>query len=101
MPLTLLPGALIASLGTAAFTLSTATENVSLVGAGSFTAFALAGFGLMWRAWSKENSRLQHSLDLYVLRVDLLEQRNEFLKLMLDENGVRIPPGYWQAKETP
>lgn len=100
-------GAFALMLGAAGWVLSTATENVSLVGAGSFTAFALAGFGLMWRAWAKENARLTDRLNDANLRADKAEYREGIVmtavrdhnaRVGLEEGrctGLAIPRAYW------
>lgn len=84
--------------GAVGFITSTATENVSLVGAGAFTSFALAGFGLMWRAWAKENGRLNRVVASQVRRADTAEQQAEILLTALREANVRVPSEYWTIK---
>lgn len=95
--------------GAIGWTLSAATENVTLVGAGSFTAFALAGFGLMWRAWAKENARLVVRLNAADGRADRSEYREAILVRVIREHnltaiaagdqrcpGVELPVEYYQ-----
>lgn len=67
------------------------SETVSLIGAGSFTAFALAGFTLMWRTWSKENRR--QSARSLRLEIGLFkaEWRENELRAWLRNEGIAVP----------
>jgi hypothetical protein len=77
-----------------------ASENFSLIGAGSFTAFALAGFTLMWRTWSKENKR--QSARSLRLEIGLFkaEWRENELRSWLRNEGIAVPRSVFQDPPT-
>lgn len=70
---------------------ATTTENVSLIGAGSFTAFALAGFALMFRTWAKENTRLTRRCEQLEVRAFISDWRYDTLTAHLRKQGVNVP----------
>lgn len=87
-------GAFSAIIGAVGWAFAAATENVTLIGAGSFTAFALAGFGLMWRSWSKENGRLSRALERETRRADRLDYQRAILRELVDLHGIHLPSNY-------
>jgi hypothetical protein len=68
-----------------------AAENVSLVGSAGFTAFALTGFGLMWRSWRKELNRLSFN---YTKR----DRQTIILLNTITRAGVQIPEEYYSLE---
>lgn len=71
----------------AGFLLATTADGVSLVGSAGFTAFALTGFGLMWRSWRKELNRL--AFNLYKKEKQCVLLLNTCIR-----HGIEIPDGY-------
>ena len=67
------------------------SENVSLIGAGSFTLFALAGFRLMWRTWSKENRRQSERSLRLEIGLFKAEWRENELRAWLRSEGIAVP----------
>lgn len=71
--------------------LAAASENVSLVGSAGFTAFALTGFGLMWRSWRHELNRLAFNLTKK-------DRQTIILLNALTRAGVQIPETYYKLE---
>ncbi len=71
--------------------LAAAQENFSLVGSAGFTAFALTGFGLMWRSWRRELNRLAFN---YTRK----ERQTIILLNACTRNGVHIPEEYYSLE---
>lgn len=71
--------------------LAAAAENVSLVGGAGFTAFALTGFGLMWRSWRKELNRLSFNLTKR-------DRQTYILLNTITRNGIQIPEDYYSVE---
>lgn len=94
-------GALSAIIGIVGWVAASATENVTLIGAGSFTAFALAGFGLMWRSWAKENARVTRALERETDRADRLDYQRGILRELVDQHGIHVPGNYHAWPPTP
>lgn len=68
--------------------LAAASDNVSLAQSVGFTAFALTGFGLMWKSWRKELKRVSFNLAKK-------ERQSAILLNALTRNGVSIPEEYY------
>ncbi len=65
-----------------------AADSVSMVGSAGFTAFALTGFGLMWRSWRRELNRLAFNLS----------KKDRQIIILLNactRNGLGIPEEYY------